>query len=80
MFFNTLFRFWWVLGCFTIHFMAVGIDILDHLKLLAFVGTMVEIIRRTFWGVIRVENEQCNNFEQYRDIILIPPIKEDNEN
>jgi hypothetical protein len=41
---------------------------------------IVEVIRRTFWAIIRVENEFFNNFEQYRDIVMIPPIKEDNEN
>ena len=38
---------------------------------------MVEAIRRTLWSIIRVENEFHNNFEEYRDILMIPPIKED---
>lgn len=34
-------------------------------------------IRRTIWVVIRVESEFYNNFEQFRDIVTIPPIKFD---
>ena len=78
-FFNTLFRFWWVLGCFTITFVN-DFEVLEHLKLLAFISSMVEIIRRTFWALIRVENEFFNNFEQYRDIMVIPPIHDDDNN
>jgi len=35
---------------------------------------MAEVIRRTVWAILRVENEYYNNFEKYRDIITIPPI------
>ena len=41
---------------------------------MTFVGMMIEAFRRTFWSVIRVENESINNFENYRDILIIPPI------
>jgi xenotropic and polytropic retrovirus receptor 1 len=36
-----------------------------------------EAIRRTQWALLRVENEQLNNFESYRSISIIPPIVED---
>ena len=42
-----------------------------------FISMIVESIRRTLWSIIRVENEQHNNFENYRDIMMIPPIKDD---
>ena len=35
----------------------------------------LSFIRRTVWVVIRVESEFFNNFEQYRDVVTIPPIK-----
>ena len=51
--------------------------LVQKLELFTFISMMVEIIRRTFWSLIRVENEFFNNFEQYRDTVLIPPIKDD---
>jgi len=45
-----------------------------------FLGVMVEAVRRTIWAILRVENEFYNNFEQYRDILVIPPIKDEDEN
>jgi len=38
---------------------------------------IVEAFRRTFWAMIRVENEFFNNFEQYRDIVMIPPLRDE---
>lgn len=34
----------------------------------------LEAFRRSQWALLRVENEQCNNFESYRTIPIIPPI------
>lgn len=73
MFFNTVFRFWWLLAIFTWD----ESNIIDSLGLLSLSGMVVEAIRRTFWAMIRVENEFYNNFEQYRDILMIPPIKDE---
>ena len=36
---------------------------------------LVVFVRRTVWVIIRVESEFFNNFEQYRDIVTIPPIQ-----
>jgi len=33
------------------------------------------MIRRTVWVLIRVENEFFSNFEGFRDIVAIPPMK-----
>ena len=76
MFFNTLFRFWWVIGIFSIKFSGHAYFI-EGLGFLTFVSMLVEAIRRTFWAIIRVENEFFNNFEQYRDMVMIPPIREE---
>ena len=43
-----------------------------------FISMMAEAIRRSVWALLRVENEFFNNFEQYRDVIVIQPIKDDN--
>jgi len=42
-----------------------------------FIGMLQEAIRRTLWAIIRVENEFFNNFESFRDMVLIPPIKDE---
>ena len=49
-------------------------EIVDNLELFVFGAMMVEAVRRTFWAIIRVENESFNNFEQYRTIVAIPPM------
>ena len=46
--------------------------------LIFFLG-IVEGLRRIQWVLIRVENENINNFEKYRNIIHIPKIREDVE-
>lgn len=33
--------------------------------------------RRTLWVLIRVENEFFTSYEQFRDIITVPPIKKE---
>ena len=76
MVFNTIFRFWWLIGIFTIKTSVFW----DSIGILTFCSMLVEAMRRTFWAIIRVENEFFNNFEQYRDIVMIPPIKELDEN
>jgi len=35
-------------------------------------ATGMEVIRRTFWGVIRVENEHLNNTREFRHVKFIP--------
>ncbi len=77
-FLNTFFRFWWLIGAIGLKFKGPAF-FLQNFELLSLAGMMVEAIRRTLWSIIRVENEFFNNFENYRDIIAIPPVKEDNE-
>ena len=73
---NTIFRFWWVISLFTIKH-TTETEFLYVLDVLGFVSMMTEAVRRTIWSIIRVENEFFNNFEQYRDIVMIPPIRDD---
>ena len=46
---------------------------------MALMGMLAEAIRRAVWAVLRVENEFFNNYEQYRDIIAIPPLEDDSD-
>jgi hypothetical protein len=71
---NLVFRFWWIFSIFTITF---GVAMIDNMELLVFVSMLVEAFRRSFWAILRIENEFFNNFEQYRDIVIIPPIQEE---
>lgn len=75
MFFNTIFRFWWLIGTIDIKYSKTSVST-EYLEIMFFVGMMTEAFRRTFWALIRVENEQVNNYESYRDILAIPPISE----
>ena len=68
---NLIFRFWWLIAVFLPKFDVIGLEIMVA------IGMLVEGIRRTIWSIIRIENEFFNNFEEYRDIIAIPPIKEE---
>ena len=73
---NFILRFWWLIGIFTIKFTGPA-SLLESFNILTFLAAMAEATRRTQWAILRVENEFCNNFEQYRDVIIIPPIKDD---
>ena len=46
---------------------------------MTFISIVLEIFRRAQWSLLRVENEQNNNFEQYRTIPIIPPIVENED-
>jgi hypothetical protein len=48
-------------------------------QVMTFITIMVECFRRAQWSLIRVENEQNNNFEAYRTIPIIPPIVEESD-
>lgn len=52
--------------------------LIKEFEIVMFISMMAEAIRRSVWALLRVENEFFNNFEQYRDVIVIPPIKDDN--
>ena len=71
-------RFWWLIPAIKIKYSNSTIY-LEEIELMTFASLLVSIVRRTFWTLIRVENEFHNNFEQYRDILHIPPIKDDEE-
>ena len=37
---------------------------------------LIEALRRTQWALIRIENENVNNFERYRNVLQIPEFKD----
>ena len=41
--------------------------------------SIAEGFRRAQWSLLRVENENINNFEKYRTILQIPAFKEDDD-
>lgn len=43
------------------------------------IQSVVEGFRRAQWSLIRIENENVNNFERYRNILQIPAFKDDEE-
>ena len=45
-------------------------------EVLFFVQEVVEGVRRTLWAFVRVENENINNFEKYRNILEIPKLRD----
>jgi hypothetical protein len=45
--------------------------------LINWVQTVVEGSRRAQWALLRIENENVNNFERYRTILEVPAFKED---
>ena len=73
---NTVFRFWWLIGA---SYESDISKLIEHLDLMFFLGMMLEAVRRTLWSLIRVENEFYHNFEGYRDVLVIPPIKDERE-
>lgn len=48
----------------------------DENNLILFLSVL-EIVRRAQWAVIRIENENVNNFERYRNILQIPELDDD---
>ena len=66
-------RYWWILPLFNFMYGEKG-NLYHDLKLMLGINILLEAYRRAQWALIRVENEQNNNFEQYRTIPIIPPI------
>ena len=88
---NVLFRFFWLVPIWFYGFKQTTQDdegndttpikniAMQNIDLLAFLGMTCEAIRRTYWAILRVENEFHNNFEQYRTINSIPSLVDENE-
>lgn len=57
-----------------ISLMQEDVDLWSVLKLKLGISLVLEAYRRTQWSLLRVENENINNFEGYRQILKIPPL------
>jgi hypothetical protein len=63
---NLFLRFFWILG------LIPGSDFekwFNDAQVMLFILTVAEGFRRTQWALIRIENENINNFEKYRTIL-----------
>lgn len=67
---DALFRLTWVLNIIFIGEGEYGIEYVIYLysPLIAF----AEVLRRTMWALLRMENEQVNNIIGYRDRLYVP--------
>lgn len=45
-------------------------------QLIILIISVAEGFRRAQWALIRIENENVNNFEKYRNILQIPDFKD----
>lgn len=60
---NAIMRFFWILGVIPFS------DGINKSQLILFIQSLVEGFRRAQWSLIRIENENVNNFERYRTIL-----------
>lgn len=77
---NALLRFWWVISIFPYPFTTPVGEFVKDWQVLSFLSMLAEIVRRTQWALIRVENEFFNNFEKYRTIQIIPRLMDEVQN
>ena len=54
-----------------------SLEFFSNVIWITWVELIAAAIRRTVWILIRFENEFFSNFEQFRDVTTIPPIKAD---
>eukprot|EP00831_Metopus_contortus_P039809 TRINITY_DN3117_c0_g1_i2.p2 TRINITY_DN3117_c0_g1~~TRINITY_DN3117_c0_g1_i2.p2 ORF type:complete len:237 (+),score=13.24 TRINITY_DN3117_c0_g1_i2:827-1537(+) len=73
---NLILRFAWVITLFksTIFYTSA----LGNQSLLFILG-IAELYRRIQWSLFRVENENVNNFENYRTVLEIPELPEEEQ-
>lgn len=75
---NTILRFWWLIAYAVITVEQSSL-FLKSINIMLFLGMLLEAVRRTLWSLLRIENEFFNNFEEFRDIIIIPPINDETQ-
>ena len=69
---NLLMRLMWLVPVFNQYYPGWFINSQMNLFLLS----VVEAFRRAQWALIRIENENVNNFEHYRNVLQIPEFKD----
>ena len=77
---NFCLRFFWLIWLwrdFDIYYGKINVS--KELQLTFLWQLIAETLRRTIWSCLRVENEQLNNFENFREILVIPPVIDEQE-
>ncbi len=72
---NLILRFAWIVPLFAIYMPGW----ITNYQLLIVTLCLAELFRRAQWAIIRLENEQINNFEKYRTFLEIPAVKDEDE-
>lgn len=72
MFSNFVLRFFWLITFLPNTSMKEN---LPNAQIMLFCLTLLECLRRTQWALLRVENENVNNFEKYRTFLEVPVAK-----
>jgi septin family protein len=66
-------RFMWLLPMFKAWYKGTSFELSQSD---ATILALVEALRRAQWALIRIENENVNNFERYRNVLQIPEFKD----
>jgi hypothetical protein len=77
---NLLLRLVWVIflwDSFSVYDSSGQYDISKRWQIWFCVKLCCELVRRTQWSILRVENEAINNFESYRSIYVVPPLAQE---
>ncbi len=61
-------------AAWTWYFIPVGSNLLEWKNLLK---DTLEVTRRGLWALIRIENENISNPEQYRSFLIIPELPQE---
>lgn len=72
---NLILRFVWVLALFS-PYMPLWVH---NTQFIIAVLCLSEAFRRAQWALIRLENEQNNNFEKYRTFLEIPAVRDEED-
>ncbi len=72
---NTLLRLLWILPLISIFMPGWVLST----QLLIIIICLGELFRRAQWAIIRLENEQVNNFEKYRTFLEVPSVRDEDE-
>ncbi len=70
---NLIMRLAWLVHFFKYKYMNTY---LDWSQWDIMILSIIEGLRRAQWALIRIENENVNNFERYRNVLQIPEFKE----
>ena len=70
---NLVMRLMWVVSLFNSMYPVWFIQSQTNILILS----IIEGMRRAQWALIRIENEEVNNFELYRNVLQIPEFEED---